>query len=125
MVSAILGGGSARVLDLWRADAFDLVVTSDILHEYLTVLRRPKFKLPTQVVDDIGAYLYRRAIFVTPQESIKAILDDPEDDRFLEAAVAGEAEAIVSGDHHLLDVGTFRGIRIIRIREFLDMVGKD
>jgi putative PIN family toxin of toxin-antitoxin system len=120
-----LGGGSARVLDLWRADAFDLVVTSDILHEYLTVLRRPKFKLPTQVVDDIGAYLYRRAIFVTPQESIKAILDDPEDDRFLEAAVAGEAEAIVSGDHHLLDVGTFRGIRIIRIREFLDMVGKD
>ena len=122
LISAILGGVTARILDLWRAGIFDMVVTTDIMHEYLTVLRRPKFKLPSQVVDDISIYLYRHAIFVTPQESISAIPDDPKDNRFLEAAIAGEADFIVSGDHHLLDLKAFRGVPVIRVREFLEML---
>lgn len=119
LVSAVLGGTSARVLDLWRAGAFDVVVTAEILREYLIVLRRPRFKLPAQAMDDIIAYFYRRAILVTPQERIVAVSADPKDDRFLEAAIAGEADFIVSGDHHLLDLGAFRGIPLIRLDAFL------
>jgi predicted nucleic acid-binding protein len=56
---------------------------------------------------------------VAPTETIQAIEADPTDDRILECAVAAGAEVIVSGDTDLLALGTFRGIRIQRVAEFL------
>ena len=44
--------------------------------------------------------------------------------RVLECAVAGDADIIVSGDRHLLALGEFRGIRIMRVAEFLDTLGE-
>jgi len=52
-------------------------------------------------------------VFVTPGEHIQAVVADLEDNRFLECAVAAEAEMIVSGDRHLLSLGEFRGILIV------------
>ena len=56
---------------------------------------------------------------VTPTESLQAIEADPSDDRILECAVAADAEAILSGDTHVLSLGSFRGIPIQRVAEFL------
>jgi predicted nucleic acid-binding protein len=42
------------------------------------------------------------------------------DNKFLEAATAGDAQVLVSGDHHLLSLKTFRGIRILSINQFLE-----
>ena len=47
---------------------------------------------------------------------------DPTDDRILECAVAAVAEVIVSGDSHILSLGNFRGIPIMRVAEFLSRV---
>lgn len=44
---------------------------------------------------------------------------DPTDDRILECAVAAAADVLVSGDTHLLSLGSFRGILIQRVAEFL------
>lgn len=60
------------------------------------------------------------SFLVTPQEKITAILSDPGDNKFLEAAVAGKAAAIVSGEHHLLELGSYAGIPILTAQEFLD-----
>ena len=120
LVSAILGGTSARVLELLRAGKFELVLTVEVVQEYIDVLKRPKFRLPPEVIASIGAFLYRKGIFVTPGEEISAITQDPKDNKFLEAAVAGEADVLVSGDHHLLSLKTFRGIRILSINQFLE-----
>ena len=120
LISAILGGASGRILDLWRAGKFDLVLTVEVVQEYYDVLKRPKFKLPPEVIASIGAFLYRKGIFVTPEEKILAITDDPKDNKFLEAAIAGEADVLVSGDHHLLSLKAFRGIRILSINQFLE-----
>jgi putative PIN family toxin of toxin-antitoxin system len=121
LVSAILGGATSEILAHWKQGSFDLVVTADILDEYLAELQRPKFNLPVEVIEDIAAYLYRNAIFVVPQEPISVVEADPKDNRFLEAAIAGEANVVVSGDRHLLEFGTFRGIPIVGARTFLDM----
>jgi uncharacterized protein len=56
---------------------------------------------------------------VEPTESIQAVEADPTDDRILECAVTAEAEAILSGDTHLLSLGNFRGIPVQRVAEFL------
>ena len=124
LVSAVLGGRTAPVLAHWRAGHFALVVTEAIVREYLTVLRRPKFGLPAEVVDDIAGYVFRKAEFVTPMERLTVIVADPTDDKFLEAAVAGDAEVIVSGNKHLLDLKTFRQVAILTVHEFLSELGE-
>lgn len=58
------------------------------------------------------------AEFVDPEEPIRAVGDDPDDEKFLEAAVAGDVDYVVSGDRHLLDLGSFRGIGIVEPRTF-------
>jgi len=67
--------------------------------------------------------LMRKAQFVIPNETITAISVDPSDNRFLEAAVAGDAICIVSGDNHLLEIKAWRGIPILTAREFLVRLG--
>ena len=57
--------------------------------------------------------------FVTPTEEIHIIVADPTDDKFLEAALAGKVDYIVSGDNHLLELKSFREIPIITGKEFI------
>lgn len=120
LVSVVLGKTLAPVLDHWRTGDFVLVVSSDIVREYIVVLRRPKFSLPPGVVDDLSSYLIRQAEFVTPVEKFPGVTADPKDDMFIEAAVAGRVDLIVSGDHHLLSLNQFRGIPILTARNFLE-----
>lgn len=65
------------------------------------------------------------AAFVEPEESITSVEDDPDDDKFLEAAVAGTVDYIVSGDRHLLDLESFRGIEIVDPRTFYEILSAD
>ena len=67
-------------------------------------------------------YLLQNAEFVTPEEKIVVIVADPTDNKFLEAAVVGKVNYIVSGDGHLLDLGSFRDIPIITARDFIELL---
>ena len=57
--------------------------------------------------------------WIKPQKTFTVIKEDPEDDKFLECAVAGKADFIVSGDKHLLKLKEFHGIKIITIDKCL------
>ena len=59
---------------------------------------------------------------VHPQERLAIIADDP-DNRILECAVAGQADFIISGDHHLLDLKSYQGIKIVTPARFLEIIG--
>jgi hypothetical protein len=48
--------------------------------------------------------------------------EDPDDNRILEAAVAGGVECVVSGDRHLLRMKVFRGVEIVNVDEFIDRI---
>ena len=60
------------------------------------------------------------AEFVEPDHDIPAVEADPDEDKFLEAAVAGNVDYIVSGDRHLLDLNSFRDIDIVGPRTFYE-----
>ena len=119
-VSAVLGGFSAPVIDLWKAGRFRLVATDTIIKEYLEVLQRPKFSLSSDIVDSIVAFLLHKAEIVVPSELLAVVKADPKDDKFLEAAVAGKVDLVVSGDSHLLDLKAYRNIPIVTMRIFID-----
>jgi uncharacterized protein len=53
---------------------------------------------------------------------LDVIEDDPDDNRVLECALAGEADYMVSGDRHLLKFGSYERIPILTVRQFMDAV---
>lgn len=120
VISSVLGGALVLIFEKWDQREFTVVVTSDILSEYFDVINRPKFRLKQETIDKITRYLYQFSEYVVPEEKIQVIKADPKDDKFLEAAVAGKVDFIVSGDNHLLEIKEFRDIPIISGREFLD-----
>jgi uncharacterized protein len=58
---------------------------------------------------------------VVPSEQIEVITSDPTDNRILECAVASGSEYLVTGDHHLLELGRFAGIEIMKPANFLEI----
>ena len=117
-------GTPAQVLDAWRAERYQLMISAAILDEIGRVLRYPKIaayhqwseeRLRTWLED-----LAHLALMMPGTLTLAAIQEDPSDNRYLECAVEGEAAYLVSGDSHLLSLGTFQGIRIISPRAFLE-----
>lgn len=121
-VSMVMGRQVGKINDEWRAGKFILVVSEDIVSEYLDVLQRPKLHLKSRTIATIVNRVYRKAEFVTPQEKIVVVLADTSDNKFLEAAITGKTDYIVSGDKHLLDLKEYRSIPIITAREFIDIL---
>ena len=52
-------------------------------------------------------------------ENLHMVADDPDDDRFIEFALAAGASLIVTGDHHLLDLGEYEGVRVLSAAELV------
>lgn len=119
LVSAIQFGGKPKeLLDLAADGHVDLAISEAILEETLRVLR-DKFHRTPEELEETGKQLRVLARAVAPTETINAVDADPSDDRILECAVAADAEVILSGDTHLLTLGSSRGIPIQRVGEFL------
>ena len=121
-ISALMFGGlPGSFLDLAFLRSFQLV-TSSILLDELDEKLRMKFGLSPGDAKQVRVKLEGAALVVEPGISIKAVIEDPDDDRVLECAVAGKAEIIVSGDRHLLKLGSYQGISIVTAREFMDAI---
>lgn len=121
-LSAILGGTLKAILDHWQNERFVLVVTDEIVREYLDVLQRPKFGLRGDVIDNIATFVFQFAEFVTPIEHVQVVKADPKDDKFLDALTVGKVDYLVSGDKHLLGLKEFAGVTIVKPREFLKLL---
>lgn len=120
LVSGILFGGNPReVLRLCSTLRVVNFISPDIMQEVEDVLRRPKFGLlPEQVYRIMGIFMETFAM-VTPTITVDDITVDCDDNRILEAAHAAEAQVVVSGDKHLLELVSWRGISILIPADFL------
>lgn len=98
-----------------------LLVSDATLEELADVLSRPKFDRYVSVEDrqEFIRVLSRVAEWVDILSPIKACRD-PKDDKFLEVAINGEADLIVTGDKGLLALHRFRGVEIITPREYVE-----
>jgi putative PIN family toxin of toxin-antitoxin system len=101
-------------------DSGHLPASTATLAEIAEVLSRPKFArfLSNETRVDF-LKKYRAAVRIVPvTRSIRACRD-PRDDKFLEVAVDGRADLIISGDADLLELDPFQGVRIVTPRAFL------
>lgn len=122
IVSAYLGGALEVILRSFKDEQFTMIASKAIVDEYFKVLKRPKFRFEYADLDDFASLLVNIAEFVTPAMAVTAVVSDPSDNIFLEAALAGKADYVVSGDAHLLELKTFGGIPILTAREFIELL---
>lgn len=112
-------GAPARCLALARSGVVTGISCSQILTELADVLRR-KLRLPDSKIDECLAELLSFLTLVQITGQLFAVANDPADDKILECGLAGNASFVVTGDRrHLLPLGTYRGMRIVRPSEFL------
>ena len=120
--SVIATGVPHEIVVKGFSSEYQIVVSVATLTEFRdTLLKYPeKFHMDEEDVQQEVETIRYFAEFVNPDEEITAVEDDPDDDKFLEAAVAGNVDYIVSGDRHLLDLDSFRGIEIFEPRTFYE-----
>ncbi len=99
---------------------FQIVLSSKTWVEINEVINRPKFN---KYLDEFGrtfflASLKQNAIFIEPTETITDCRD-PKDNKFLELAVASDAQFIITGDEDLLILNPYRSITILKSGDFL------
>ncbi len=121
LISGVIATGVPHELLVRGFDQeYQIVVSIETLTEFReTLLKYPeRFQLSEAEVQQEVETVRYFAEFVDPDESITAVRPDPDDDKFLEAAVAGAVDYLVSGDTHLLNLESFRGIDIVEPRTF-------
>lgn len=96
-----------------------LLISKDIINETLTVLST-KFYRDKEALSHLAVYLSEIAQIVEPVEAKLAILKDEPDNRIVECAVSGKADAIITGDKEMLKLKEFEGIRVVSLREYLE-----
>jgi hypothetical protein len=101
---------------------FILLTSPAILREIAHVLRDVLRCEENDIVARLKL-VAKAAEIISPAIRSRAIADDPADDRILECAVAGRADLIVSGDRHLRNLKSFRGIGIVQPSDFLRALG--
>ena len=119
LISSLWGGLPRRLIRCWQTGQLRLLVSRAILAEYLAVLGR--FHPPAEDLDTFVTLLGhpRLTEWVAPAERLHIIAADPPDNRFLECALAGQADALISGDRHLLRLRQFHDIPILSPAQFL------
>lgn len=131
-VSSLLSrvGTPAQVLDAWRSRYCLLVSCESIITEIRSVLFsapiRNKYELQIQDIEEIVRLLHSEALLVPGNSKVSgAIPADPDDEIFLTCSLEAEADFIVSGDRHLLELKEYRGIPVLTAREFLERLEKE
>lgn len=121
-VSSFRGGNPGRVVDLWMQSKITLCLSIDILKEYRRVLAIIDLSRENSAtllaILDSGHSL----VFTNRTPAIAVVEADPDDDKFIECAVALKAEYIVTGDKALLAVGDYGDIAIVDPKQFLEIM---
>ena len=124
-VSAILNpnGPPAKVLNGWREGLFELVTSPSIIDEIRKVLNYPRLsKIHKKSSKEIDLFLedLENLSFVALEKlPLFVVLEDPTDDKYLVAALEGDAKFIVTGDSDLLKIQEYEGVKILTARAFL------
>jgi putative PIN family toxin of toxin-antitoxin system len=123
LISALLFGGNPQaVLEKAIMGQIGLALSRDILNELEGVLCGKKFGFPFEIAQGIVRELEAIGELVAPTRKIAVVKVDPYDNMILECAVEANADYVVSGDNHLLELKRFEGIPILSPAQFIEVL---
>jgi uncharacterized protein len=125
LISALVSatGTAAQILARCQAGELELLISPANLTELRRVLAYPKIRKRLEYTDTqieaFVTFLEQSFIVLTPLTEVRAVPADSDDDKFVALALAGEAQYIISGDDHLLRLGQYQGVTILKPAAFL------
>ena len=128
-VSAIIRpeGPPGRVIERFLRDsAFEIVLSPAIVEETLRALAYPRVRKYVRRTADPELWfedIVLLAELVAGDYAMSGASPDPDDDKYLAAAIEGRATLVVTGDPDLLALGAYEGVRIVSPRVFLGLLG--
>ncbi len=113
------GNFCSQIIDKWKHKKFELISSIEILDEFVRTLRNFKIQMPEDMIEEWRNLIIRNSIIVEPTIKLNVVKKDPDDNKFLEAALTGKALLIISQDKHLLKLEEYQGIKIVAPKEAL------
>lgn len=114
-------GPPFQILRAWKERRIQFVLSQEIVGEYQRVAESLAEKYPiANLPEIIGLFTISSEMVETEGYEI-AECEDPDDNKFIECAMAGNCRIIVSGDKHLLKLSGFRNIDVLTPRRFFDL----
>jgi len=116
------GGKSKKIIHSWKSGRIQLVISPAVLREYRFILG--KFRSKKDKMAGILGDLSDSSItlLVKPSRRVNLVKDDPDDNKFLECAEAGNADYIVTSDRHLLHLWQHGKCKIITSGELVRLL---
>jgi len=125
-VSSFFGGNPRKVIGLWQSGEVALCLSRPVIDEYVEVLRRMELQDEKELGELLGLFAAgSNVVFTAKTPELNVVADDPDDDKFIECAVALKAIYIISGDKALLAIENYIGIAIVNPKEFLAIYKKE
>lgn len=124
LVSAIWNseGAPAEIIEEVYSGTLEPVISEQILQEYVAVLNYKKFSFPQIVVNQMLNY-FRTFLLPLPPENISLKCSDPDDTKFLAAAIAGGASRLITGNRKHFPVKV-ANLKIVSPREMINIIAK-
>ncbi len=120
LISGIFfSGPPAQILTAWRAGKVQLIVSTEIFEEYWRVGEKLAQKYTDINIEPILRLIIQNAELIQAAALPEPVSRDPDDDKLLACALAGNVEFIVSGDNDLLTISGYRGVNVLSPRAFL------
>ena len=119
------GGPPGDVLSAWRDGLIEVLVSREIVEEYVRVGDRLSRQFPGVDLGPALDLVAGAAKLVLAQPLPEAVCRDADDDKFLACAVAGDAKYVVSGDRDLLAVSSWQGVTVVRPRDLVDRLRRE
>jgi putative PIN family toxin of toxin-antitoxin system len=119
-VSSFFGGNPRRIINLWKTSEVTLCLSKPIIDEYIVVLRRLGLQDEKELGELLGLFARGfHVVFTAKTPELHVVEDDPDDDKFIECAVALKADFIISGDKALTAIQEYMDIKIVNPKEFI------
>lgn len=120
-VSGVFFGGiPGRVLEAWRDGRAEVVLSPEIVEEYVRVGEELAHQFPGVDLRPAWELLAVSATLVASPPLPERVSRDADDDKFLACALAAGVDCVVSGDRDLLDISPHEGIVVLSPRDFVD-----
>jgi len=113
-------GPPSTILQAWRNSKFQIVLSKEILIEYQRVAEELSAKCPAVDIDKIIELFTIYGELIETKNISVSVCEDPDDNKFIECAIASNCKLIISGDKHLLNITNYQGISVLKPREFVD-----
>jgi len=118
-ISSFFGGNPKKIIDLWKKGEIKLCLSREIVDEYVEVLKRLGLQNENELQELLNIFSEGyNIIFSATTPSLKIIEQDPDDNMFIECAVALGCSHIISGDKHLQQVKNYIGIKIVNPKDY-------